>query len=160
MADVATRQGSSLALWHRTRRAGTYRPQPGKRVAIPHPDGGVRKLGMPTGRERGCQQALGQRMEPMFEPQLRDWAWGDRPGRSPPRAMRKVWQALQAGNVWSVAAALRPYFAPMDQDKLLDWIAEESSDGRGRPLGRHSWRAGACADGDGQPTVPGGPKAG
>jgi hypothetical protein len=76
MAQFATRKAYSLDRLHRKRRDGTYQPQPGKRVEIPKAEGGVRKLGIPAGLDRGCQQALVQRMEAIFEPTFRDSSCG------------------------------------------------------------------------------------
>ena len=84
-------------LLHRQRRDGTSRPQPVKRVEIPKFEGGVRKLGIPAVLDRVCQQALVQRMAPIFAPRFLDSAVGSRQGRSPHDAMRKVWQELNPG---------------------------------------------------------------
>jgi hypothetical protein len=74
--------------------------------------------------------------------------------------MRKVWQELHAGHVWSVDADLRPYFDPIDQGQRIDGMAEESSDGRGLQLIRDILRAGVCDGASGQPTLTGGPQGG
>ncbi len=57
-----------LDLLHTKLRDGTYRPKPVKRVTIPKLDGGQRKPGIPCVLDRVCQQALVQRLEPIFEP--------------------------------------------------------------------------------------------
>lgn len=80
-------------------------------------------------KNRGCQQALVQRMEPIFEPTLLGCNFGYRKGRSPHDAMRKVWRELQDGKVWIVDADLRQFFDTIPQQKLLDLVAEEISDG-------------------------------
>jgi retron-type reverse transcriptase len=110
IAQFAQRQASSLDLVHRKLRDGTYQPHPVKRVEITKSDGGVRKLGIPPVLDRGGQQALVQRLEPICAPPFLDGSFGYRKGRSPHDARRKVWRELQAGEHWLVEADLRAYF--------------------------------------------------
>ena len=77
-----------LDILHCKLRDGTYRPKPVKQVEIPKSDGGKRRLGIPAIMDRVCQQALVQRMEPIFEPIFLDCSFGYRKGRSPHDAMR------------------------------------------------------------------------
>jgi retron-type reverse transcriptase len=97
-------KGYYLETLHRKLREGTYRAKPVRRVEIPKPAGGLRKLGIPAIIDPVCQQALVQRMEPIFEPNFADCSFGYRPGRSPHMAMREVWKALMAGYEWVVGA--------------------------------------------------------
>jgi group II intron reverse transcriptase/maturase len=149
-----------LDLLHRKLRDGRYQPRPVRRVEIPKSDGGVRKLGIPAVMDRVCQQALVQRMEPIFEPLFEDCSFGYRKGRSPHDAMRKVWSELNAGNFWVVDADLRQYFDTIDQERLIDLIAEEISDGRVLKLIRSMLRSGVMEGGYWQPTMAGVPQGG
>ena len=72
--------------------AGTYRPQPVRRVAIPKPSGGVRFLGVPTVVDRLICQALSQVLTPVFEPQFHPRSFGFRPGRSAHMAVERARQ--------------------------------------------------------------------
>jgi group II intron reverse transcriptase/maturase len=110
--------------------------------------------------DRVCQQALVQRMEPIFEPTFLDSSCGYRTGRSPHDAMRKVWRELNEGNVGLVEADLRQFFDTIEQEKLIDLIAEEISDGRVLQLVRDMLRAGVMEEGSWRPTLTGVPQGG
>jgi RNA-directed DNA polymerase len=147
-----------LDLLYRKLCEGTYQPKPVKRVEIAKSGGGVRKLGIPAVMDRVCQQALVQRMEPIFEPHFENCSFGYRKGRSPHDALRKVWQELTAGHGWCVDADLRAFFDTISQDKLVDLIAEEISDGRVLHLIWAMLRAGAIEGEYWQPTLTGVPQ--
>ena len=158
IAAFELRKSYYLELLHRKLRDGTYQPRPVKRVEIEKSDGGVSKLGIPTVLDRVVQQALVQRMEPIFEPQFLSCSFGYRKGRSPHDAMGKIWRELQAGDGWIVDADLRSYFDSIDQSKLVDLIAEQISDGRVLNLVWDMLRAGVIQDGYWQPTLTGVPQ--
>lgn len=100
--DFTNVAAEELQKLHQQLREATYEPMPVRRVYIVKrgkPDK-KRPLGIPAIRDRVCQQALKNRLEPIFEPGFDDCSFGYRPGRSPHQAMRKNYRELLKGYEW------------------------------------------------------------
>jgi group II intron reverse transcriptase/maturase len=77
-----------------------------------------------------CQQALLNRLEPIFEPVFDDANYGYRRGRSAHGALRKIWRELDEGREWVVDADLAEFFGQIPHAELLKSVARRVSDGR------------------------------
>lgn len=153
---------ANLERLHRELKEGTYAAQPVQQHLIPKAGkpGQYRPLGIPTIYDRVCQQAILNRLEPIFEPVFDEANFGYRRGRSTKDALRKIWRELEEGNEWVVDADLKDFFGSVDQDKLLSLVNQRVSDGRVLGLIHQILKAGCVAEGKRLATEEGVPQGG
>jgi RNA-directed DNA polymerase len=142
-------------------KARTFRPLAVRERMIPKPGGKLRRLGIPTVRDRVVQAALKLVLEPIFEADFRPCSYGFRPGRRAQDAIAEIHFLATRRYEWVLEGDITACFDEIDHAALLDRVRGRIADKRVLALVKAFLVAGILTeDGRHQDTITGTPQGG
>lgn len=161
VADFGQDLERNLAILSEELREKSYRPSPVRSKEIAKPGGGVRKLGIPTVRDRIVQHTLLNILQPIFDPGFHPSSYGYRPGRSGHQAISKATLFMRKhGLSWVVDMDLSRCFDTLDHDLIIKAFRKRITDGSILELLRKFLESGVMEDGVVRETITGSPQGG
>jgi len=149
-----------ISLLHEQLRKGRYRPEAVRLVEIDKPNGGTRRLGIPTIGDRVVQQSIQEALQRVYDPYFSESSFGFRPGRSAHQAIEQASRYVQGGKIWVVDIDLKSFFDEINHDRLMSRLRNSISDKRLLNLIHSYLRAGLMEGGIVSQRLAGAPQGG